>query len=100
MIVPGWFEDTLPKFPFPPLSLVHVDCDLYSSTVTVLDAVLPHISRGTIFVFDEYHGYPGWEKHEAKAWEKWLTRHRIGARVIARGEQERAFVIDHLTWYS
>lgn len=93
MLVPGWFEDTTPHFPFPPLGLVHIDCDLYSSTVTALDAVLPYIDAGTVIVFDEYHGYPGWEDHEAKAWLEFRMKHRIVYQTIAEGEQEKAFVI-------
>jgi hypothetical protein len=93
MIVPGWFEDTTPGFPFPPLGLVHIDCDLYSSTVTALNAVLPHIGPGTIIVFDEFHGYPGWEKHEAKAWREFCDQHRVVYNTVARGDQERAIVI-------
>lgn len=93
MIVPGWFEDTAPKFPFPPLALVHIDCDLYSSTVTALDAVRPYISEGTIFVFDEYEGYEGWEQHEAKAWQEFIAKHRIICRSIAQEGEERAFLV-------
>ena len=48
----GLFEDTLPRFladatggggggaPLPPLALANVDCDLYSSTATVLAALV------------------------------------------------------------
>jgi len=96
MIVPGWFEDTAPSFPFPPLGLVHIDCDLYSSTVTALDAVLPHIEPGTVIVFDEYHGYDGWEQHEAKAWGEFIERHRVIYTTVAEGEQEMAFAISHI----
>lgn len=47
-LVVGWFDDTLPEFlsgTGESISLLHVDCDLYSSTVTVLAAALPHGSR-------------------------------------------------------
>lgn len=91
MLVPGWFEDTVPNFPFPRLlSLVHIDCDLYSSTVTALEGVAPHIDRGTIIVFDEYHGYPGWENHEAKAWEEFVKRTGLRYEHLYTGEQELA----------
>lgn len=93
MIVPGWFEDTAPGFPFPPLGLVHIDCDLYSSTATALEAVLPHIGPGTIIVFDEYHGYKGHEEHEMKAWLEFSRAHRIIYTTVARGQEELAVVI-------
>jgi hypothetical protein len=100
MLVPGWFEDTAPSFPFPPLGLVHIDCDLYSSTVTALDAVTPYIEFGTIIVFDEYHSYPGAEDHEEKAFIEWQVRTDIDVEQIAWGEgehaQEAAFQITYI----
>ena len=96
MLVPGWFEDTVPDFEFPKLSLVHIDCDLYSSTATALEGVACSIGLGTIFVFDEFHGYPGWEDHEAKAWGEFKTRWLVGATELARGPEECAFVVDRI----
>lgn len=96
LIVKGLFEDTASTFPFPSLGLVHIDCDLYSSTVTALNAVRPAIGPGTIVVFDEFHGYNGWEDHEAKAWVEFLDRLGIRAEALARGEQERAFRVTGL----
>lgn len=93
MIVPGWFSNTLTGFPFPSLSLVHMDCDLYSSTMTALDAIENHLDIGTIIVFDEFHGYPGWEEHEARAWEEFHDRANLLTEPIAEGEQEMAFVV-------
>lgn len=93
MIVPGLFEDTAVGFPFPPLALVHIDCDLYSSTVTALDAVADHIGPGTIIVFDEMQGYPGWEDHEAKAWDEFCAKYRVISHRIAEHDQEVAFLI-------
>ena len=93
MIQKGWFSDTVPSFPFPSLGLVHIDCDLYSSTVTALSGVSGYIGVGTIVVFDEYHGYPGWEAHEAKAWHEFCAHHKIIHRVIAEGPEEKAFLI-------
>lgn len=92
MIVPGWFEDTTPTFPFPygNVGLVHIDCDLYSSTVTALDAVTEGLVYGSVIVFDEYHSYPGAEGHEAKAFEEWLAKTKIPVHEIARGEGENA----------
>lgn len=91
LIVPGWFEDTVPEFPFPRLGLVHIDCDLYSSTVTALDAVTEFIHDGTIVVFDEFHSYPGAKDHEEKAFAEWLHRYGIDAEKIAEGAEEAAF---------
>jgi hypothetical protein len=104
MIVPGWFEDTVPHFPFPRLGLVHIDCDLYSSTVTALEGVSPYVAPDTILVFDEYHSYPGAEMHEEKAFTEWREKYGVTVEQIARGEgkhaQEAAFVIHDIgAWY-
>jgi hypothetical protein len=52
----GWFEDTIPQYlPIAePMALIHVDCDLYSSTKLVFDTLYPYIVSGTILVFDEW----------------------------------------------
>lgn len=70
-LVVGLFEDTLPGFTPPArIGLVHIDCDLYSSTKTVLTHIRLHLKRGTIIVFDEWHGYEGCEQHEQRAWRE------------------------------
>lgn len=53
----GWFKDTVPGFASSmqaPLSFIHVDCDLYSSTIDVLFNINKLIVPGTILLFDEY----------------------------------------------
>ncbi len=90
MVVKGWFEDTAPSFPFPPLGLVHIDCDLYSSTVTALDAVTDHVGVGTLLVFDEYHSYPDSALHEEKAFNEWLRDTGFDVEVVAAGVGEHA----------
>lgn len=99
MILPGMFDTTLlnlRKVGLPNLGLVHIDCDLYSSTITALEGVLPYIGPGTYVVFDEYHGYSGSEQHEEKAWKEFCTRHTVLASTVAEGEQERAFLIKRI----
>lgn len=71
----GWFEDTLPAFLAEvdePIALLHVDCDLYSSTKTVFDNCGSRLAQGAIVVFDEFFNYHGWQQHEAKAWAEYL----------------------------
>jgi hypothetical protein len=72
VLVPGWFHETLPPFRErflrrDPVSLLHIDCDLYSSTITVLRGLHENLVPGTILVFDELLNYPGCEEHELKA---------------------------------
>ncbi|GAX84758.1 hypothetical protein CEUSTIGMA_g12180.t1 [Chlamydomonas eustigma] len=77
-LVPGWFEDTLPLFAQQltqsgtEIALLHVDCDLYSSTVTCLRTLAPLMPVGGVVVFDELVNYPGFEEHEVKALEEYL----------------------------
>jgi hypothetical protein len=57
VVYKGWFKDTVPGFAKSvqaPLSFVHVDCDLYSSTIDVLFNINELIVPGTILLFDEY----------------------------------------------
>jgi hypothetical protein len=76
-LVVGWFDRTLPAFlaEHPGrVAFLHVDADLYSSTVTVLDLLEPRLQEGTVVLFDEYFNYPGWEEHEHRAWTEFVAR--------------------------
>jgi predicted O-methyltransferase YrrM len=82
----GWFDASLPAFVKRldgPIGLAHVDCDLYSSTCTVLEHIAPHLAPGTILVFDEYFNYPGWEQHEHKALMEAVAAKRFSIRYLA-----------------
>ncbi len=75
-LVAGWFDDTLPGFMAEhagPVSFLHVDCDLYSSTRTVLEHVGPRLRAGSVVLFDEYFNYQGWRDHEHKAWTEYVA---------------------------
>lgn len=90
-LVIGRFEDTLPDIDFTemwPVSLVHIDCDLYSSTRTVLEHIGPVLKPGVIVVFDEWHGYPGAEAHEQRAWREYATANPdLGWDVLGHGPE-------------
>ena len=61
-LVVGRFDATLPSFVAAhpgPVALLHVDCDLYSSTRTLFHFLAKQIVSGTIIVFDEYLNYVG-----------------------------------------
>jgi len=80
-LVIGWFDHMLPHFldthDFEKASLIHVDCDLYSSTQTILSCLHHKIARGTIIVFDEYFNYPTWERHEFSAFQEYVKHRQI-----------------------
>lgn len=76
VIYKGLFHETLPIFldHVPEVAgLVHIDCDLYSSTICALKILAPRIRPGTIILFDEYINYPGWQQHEHRALNEFLS---------------------------
>jgi methyltransferase family protein len=99
-LVAGLFEDTLPAFlerNRQDVSFLHIDCDLYSSTRTVLRLCGPRIRKGTVLAFDEYFNYPGWRRHEFRAFQEFVAetgrayeylsvvpRHQQAAVIITR----------------
>lgn len=69
-LVKGWFNETLPEFlreHDEKVTLLHVDCDLYSSTRTIFDLLGSRLVDGSVIVFDEYFNYPGWREGEYRA---------------------------------
>ncbi len=76
-LIKGWFSDSLPPFlsmHAGRISFLHVDCDLYSSTKTILDLLEPRLGAGSVIVFDEYWNYPGWQQHEYKAFYEFIEK--------------------------
>lgn len=99
-LVKGWFSETLPGFMEEnerPVAFAHIDCDLYSSTVTVLQYIGKRLQPGSILVFDEYYNYPRWEQHEYKAWGEYAAANGISyeyCSYVPDGEQVALRVTD------
>jgi hypothetical protein len=101
MIV-GLFNETLPKFiedHQEEISVLIVDCDLYSSTKTIFDNCKSKIVPGTVIIFDEIHNGDGinhdWENHEYKAFMEFVEEMNVEFRWIAHvpnGEQASCIV--------
>jgi O-methyltransferase len=57
--VDGYFAESLPRIgpDSPPrdIALAYIDCDLYSSTVSVLGFLEPRLKHGMILAFDDYY---------------------------------------------
>ena len=75
----GLFRDTLGPFleeagPESFLAYANIDCDLYSSTLDVLESMHGKIIPGTVLVFDEYVGHPTWRQDEFRAWRESCKR--------------------------
>lgn len=96
-IVKGLFEHTVaPYFQdlSVPVGLVHIDCDLYSSTATVLEGIAPVLLPGVVILFDEYRNYPGYEQHEYRAWQECREQLNLNTHEIAcSGHQQSAWQI-------
>ncbi len=82
-----------------PVTLLHIDCDLYASARFVLEAIHPYLAPRAIVVFDELVGYDGFEEHEMRAlweatevWEEPLAAWRPIAR--SRVEPWQAVAIE------
>jgi len=82
----GWFEDTIPEYlkEADTIALLHVDCDLYSSTKTIFDNLHPYIKKGTIIVFDEwfYNDDSECNDHEQKAFYEYVDEYNVKFKFI------------------
>jgi hypothetical protein len=82
----GYFDATLPGFldKHPePVAFLHVDCDLYSSTVTIFEALRDRLQPGAIVLFDEYYNFHRWQQHEFRAFQEFVAREGVKYEYIA-----------------
>lgn len=113
-LVKGWFDQTLPntlKEYSKPLSFLHLDCDVYSSSAYVLETLNFRIVPGTIIRFDELSCwryvfgeaspqgkanrvfYTTWKEHQWKAMQEWLEKHNRTVVPISRNWFQGATVV-------
>lgn len=58
------------------VGFVHIDVDLYSSTVAVLEFIKDHLANGTVVLFDDWYCFPpGKEMGEKKALKEFLKKY-------------------------
>ncbi|WP_170263692.1 TylF/MycF/NovP-related O-methyltransferase [Blastochloris sulfoviridis] len=77
-------------------AIVWVDCDLYESTVPVLDFIVPFLQTGSIICFDDWFGFGGHPlKGEIRATNEWLARNPLIRLTHYRdfGVSGRSFVV-------
>jgi hypothetical protein len=110
----GWFNETLEPFiddQMKPISFLHVDCDIYSSTAYSLELLNNDIKPGTIIRFDELACwrhvfgeaspkgkanrvmYTTWKDHEWKALNEWLEKYDRKVVPISRNWFQGATVV-------
>ena len=101
-VVAGWFDETLTDQTAARLGMhraafVNIDCDLYESTVTVLNFITPLLQTGTILYFDDWYSYRASMNHgEPRAAREWLARNPSIALVEYRnvGITGKMFVVN------
>ena len=95
----GYFDASLPPWLNDnpgPVAFIHIDCDLYSSTKTILELLAPRLAAGTVILFDEYFNYPNWERHEFKAFQEFVSARRVKYTYLAFARQQVAVRIDSI----
>lgn len=94
-IYSGLFENTIKEYLkiAKNIALLHVDCDLYSSTKTVLYGIKEYIRPETWIVFDEwYYNFEDKEEnrqHEQKCFFEWVKDFDIKFQYYPPIEKER-----------
>jgi hypothetical protein len=82
--VAGLFQETLPRFlletPLSRRKVIHLDADLYSSTLFVLLHLAPVLRANDLLIFDEFHCVVD----EFRAFINFLEAYPLPHRVVAR----------------
>ena len=78
--VEGYFEDTLPALGATgapvDIALAYVDCNMYTSTVTVFEFLESRLKHGMIVAFDDYHLWTADQvSGERSALSEFLSQH-------------------------
>ena len=80
VVVKGLYQDTCSpetrdRHALRKAAVVMIDCDLYSSTVPVLDFITPIVQQGTIIIFDDWFRFQANpDCGEQRACREWLVR--------------------------
>lgn len=99
--IPGFFDKSLTaelqeQLTGHKAAIVWVDCDLYESTIPVLEFIAPFLQTGTIVCFDDWFSYGGDPtKGEIRATREWLekTPHIALTHYRDFGISGRSFVV-------
>jgi hypothetical protein len=82
----GYFDATVPGFlesHSDTIAFLHVDCDLYSSTVTIFELLGDRLRAGSVILFDEYYNFHRWQQHEFKAFQEFVEKSGLAYEYIA-----------------
>ena len=93
-LVDGWVEETAKSFlskNSKKIAFIHFDLDTYNSTSFVLKLLKNNFQSGTIILFDEFYGFPNWEKYEYKAFKEEIDENKF--KFIAFGSRQACIKI-------
>ena len=102
IVCEGFYENSLndemrKKNNLTKAAIVMIDCDLLSSTRTVLKFITPLIQNGTILIFDDWFTYKGMRKKgQQKAVNDWLIENKyISLLEHSRyGKSQKSFIVN------
>jgi hypothetical protein len=95
----GWFNETIPDYKTSDeykkhISGIHIDCDLGSSTKTILNELSDKILEDKPkLLFDELYNYNGYEDHEIKAFMDWVNTTGASFKILARNVRHQQVLI-------
>ena len=80
------------------ISFINIDCDLYSSTKTVLEKLNSQIVKNTIIRFDDLlpsplRPYPNWQQGEWRALSEWVEQFKREIVPISRSWKQGCTVL-------
>jgi O-methyltransferase len=95
-LIKGWFDETVPNFlsDFTPENrlLLHLDADLYSSTLVPLVYFARYLQAGSLLIFDEFYD----RNHEFKAFQDFLKISKHRYRLVCQMENYAKVCIELL----
>ena len=93
-LIDGWVEETTKVFfsnSKKKIAFIHFDLDTYESTSFVLKSIKENLQPGSIILFDEFYGFPNWEKYEYKAFKEEIEENKF--KFIAFGSRQACIKI-------
>lgn len=95
-LIKGWFDETLPPFlneHLEKFSVIHIDADTYITTKLLFGLLRDRIAVGTIIIFDEYHGFPNWERGEFMAWQEFVSAGNLKYEYLGFAPSQAAVLV-------
>ncbi|MDJ0785497.1 MAG: TylF/MycF/NovP-related O-methyltransferase [Myxococcota bacterium] len=99
-VVRGLYDDTCnpqtkQKHGLERAAVIHVDCDLYTSTKVVLDFCEELLQPGTVLMFDDWYAFgdDSEEMGEAKAFDEWPLKDCFDVLYDRPADQCKGFVM-------